>query len=238
MVKYYYPGREHICAFSYIYLNYVVGAHRAVGLDTIIKGGITLFDRKGFKEAAKQQISGNIGLFFGMYLVMSLIISASGFTIVGPLLLTGPFTIGIIIALLNASKGIKPEFNNLFAGFQFFGKSLALFLLVGLFTFLWSLLLYVPGIIKMYSYSMSFYILAENPEMSALEAINESKRITDGKKMDLFVMTLSFFWWYMLGSITCGLGYIYVFPYMSMSFTNAYHAIKGGAYTPANPEAN
>ena len=190
-----------------------------------------MFDRKGFKEAAKQQMSGNIGMFLGMYLVMSLIISASGITIVGPLLLTGPFTFGLIITLLNATSGIKPEFNNLFAGFQYFGKSLALCLLVALFTFLWSLLFCIPGVIKMYSYSMSFYILAENPEMSALEALNESKRITQGNKMDLFVLTLSFFWWYMLCGITCGLGYIYVAPYVSLTYTNAYHAIKGGSAT-------
>ena len=99
-------------------------------------------------------------------------------------------------------------------------------LLVAVFTLLWSLLLYIPGIIKAISYSMSFYILAENPEMSAREALNESKKIMHGHKMDYFVLALSFIPWILLVMITFGIAAIWVAPYMQLTITNFYHSIK------------
>ena len=73
---------------------------------------------------------------------------------------------------------------------------------------------------------MAYYVLAENPQMSANEALNESKAIMDGHKMDLFVLYLSFIPWMLLGSITLGIAYIYVMPYMQLTITNFYHKIK------------
>ena len=73
---------------------------------------------------------------------------------------------------------------------------------------------------------MAPYILAENPELTASEALNKSKEMMNGHKLDLFVLQLSFFWWYLLGSITFGIAYIYVLPYVSATIANFYNSIK------------
>ena len=147
-----------------------------------------MFTRVELKDAAKQQIQGNIGMLFVITLVASLILGAASFVIVGTLLLTGPIMLGLAklyLQMVRESK--KPTMEDLFSGFNQFGQSLALYLLIAIFTFLWSLLFVVPGIIKAISYSQAFYILADHPEMTASEALNESKRIMDGHKMDYFV---------------------------------------------------
>ena len=89
-----------------------------------------------------------------------------------------------------------------------------------------ALLLIIPGIVKAFSYAMAPYILADNPELTARESLNESKRIMDGHKFDLFVLQLSFFWWYILGSITFGIAYVYVIPYINATTANFYNSIK------------
>jgi uncharacterized membrane protein len=73
---------------------------------------------------------------------------------------------------------------------------------------------------------MTFYVLAEHPEMSGKEAIDESKKIMDGHKWEYFVLSLSFILWYLLGSVTFGIAYIYIIPYISTTITNFYHEIK------------
>ena len=70
--------------------------------------------------------------------------------------------------------------------------------LMGLFTLLWTLLFIIPGLIKTYSYAMTPYILAEHPEMTATEAITESRRIMDGNKWRLFCLSFSFIGWALL----------------------------------------
>ena len=73
---------------------------------------------------------------------------------------------------------------------------------------------------------MSLYILAENKGKPALECIRESKDMTNGYKMDLFVLGLSFIGWTLLCSITLGIALIWVAPYMYATYTNAYNFLK------------
>lgn len=73
---------------------------------------------------------------------------------------------------------------------------------------------------------MSMYILAENKGKAALECINESKSMTNGHKMELFVLGLSFIGWALLGCITFGIAFIWVMPYMNATYANAYNSLK------------
>ncbi len=139
------------------------------------------------------------------------------------------FKLGIHRLYLNLAKGEKPSTDKFLSGVNSLGKAFFLELLMDVFTFLWTLLLIVPGIIKSISYSMSFYVLSENPDMTAQEALNESKRLMDGHKMDYFILTLSFFWWYLLEGLTFGLAAIYVYPYISATTANFYQEIKSNS---------
>ena len=95
-----------------------------------------------------------------------------------------------------------------------------------LWIFLWSLLFMIPGIIKYYSYSMMFYVLAENPKVGPMKAMEISKILTRNHKSDLFVMDLSFLGWTILSLFSCGIGFIWLFPYVMMAKTYAYYDLK------------
>lgn len=182
-----------------------------------------MFDRYKLKRAAKRQIQGNIGVLFVCMLVAALIGSISSVVswLVFPVL-----QFSLVLIYLNLTAGYRPEVGNVFDGFHSFGRAWCLWFLTGFFVMLWTMLLVVPGIVKTFAYSMAPYILADNPNMTALEALNESKRITKGAKMDLFVLQLSFLGWALLGCITCGLALIYVVPYMNATMANAYLELR------------
>lgn len=203
-----------------------------------------MLTRVQIKENSKRQISGNMGVYFVCGLLYGLIL-------VGVILLTTvigfiPF-LGLILApILSVSTSfIIPHFEmsfrkmglaftqnkkikvgDLFSGFYNYGKVLWLYIITSFFTFLWSLLFYVPGVIKSYSYSLAPYILAENPNLTARQALNESKRITYGHKGDLFVLDLSFIGWKLLSSLTFGILNIWLAPYIEAAWANYYVEIK------------
>ena len=87
------------------------------------------------------------------------------------------------------------------------------------------MLFVIPGIVKGLSYSMAHYVLADHPEMTARQALNESKRITQGHKGELFVLNLSFLGWQILASFTFGILYIWLIPYMQATVANFYRSL-------------
>ena len=182
------------------------------------------------KSAAKEQIKGNIGVLFVITLIIGAIGAACAFIpVIGPigaLIITPAFEISLCMIYLKLTKNEEISVGDTFSGFNITGKAIWLMIITQFFTFLWSLLFVIPGIIKAYSYSMAPYILADNPELTANEALSKSKEIMDGHKFDLFVLQLSFFWWYMLSAITFGIAYIYVIPYVSATTANFYNSIK------------
>lgn len=131
-------------------------------------------------------------------------------------------------AYLIAARGGKPSTDNLFDDIGNHAlHSAILGLLISIYTFLWSLLFFIPGIIKSISYSMAYYIMIDNPSITATEAINRSRKMMYGHKMQYFVLQLSFIGWILLSSLTCGILLLWVMPYMRAASTNFYMAIKG-----------
>jgi uncharacterized membrane protein len=119
---------------------------------------------------------------------------------------------------------------DLFQGFQNFGRSVGGMLWMYLFIILWSMLFWIPGIIKALSYFMTPYILAECPSVKAKQALLLSMRMTKGHKGKIFIMGLSFIGWMILSSMTAGILYIvYVGPYMNTSFAGMYDELKKNA---------
>ncbi len=191
-------------------------------------------NRAELKSAAKSQIKGNIGILFIITLIIAgisfgvsfVLYFIPGGSLVSSIIITPAFTLSISRVYLNLANGITPEANDAFSGFDDFWSSFKVSFLAGLFTFLWSLLFIIPGIIHGLSYSMAPYILAENKEKSAMDCIEESIEMTDGHKWDLFVLNLSFIGWILLEIITLGLASIWVTPYMSATGVNAYLSLK------------
>lgn len=187
-------------------------------------------NRAELKLAAKAQIQGKIGILFVCYLVVFGIGLVCGLIpVVGGVasfVITPAISLGLCLIFLGLTEGKNVEIGTLFSRFSCVGKALWLSILIGVFTFLWSLLFWIPGIVKGLSYSMAYYVLTENPELTAREALNESKAIMEGHKMELFVLYLSFILWDILVVLTFGIASVYVLPYQSATVANFYQKIK------------
>lgn len=188
-------------------------------------------DRATLKSASKRQIKGNLGILFLIGLLTALIGGAlGGIPVAGSIasmLISSAFSLAMINIYMGITEGRKPEVADLFSQFKNILPAFCTTFLVGLYTFLWSLLLFVPGIVKSCSYSQAMYILAEDPGMGATEAINRSKTMMEGHKMEYFLLSLSFIGWSILGVFTLGILYIWLIPYMSTTFANYYKSLKG-----------
>ena len=127
---------------------------------------------------------------------------------------------------LGLIDGGDPQLGDLFSCFSRFADALVLRLLMGLFIFLWSLLLVIPGIIAAYSYAMAPYILAEDANCTPMEALRRSKEMMNGKKMDLFLLELSFIGWALLSALTLGVGNLFLTPYVAASKAAFYRGLQ------------
>ncbi len=145
--------------------------------------------------------------------------------------------VGFSLFVMNSVRRSQPAIGNLLDGFGMFPRVLFLIILQIVFIFLWSLLLVIPGIVAAYRFSFAVYVMIDHPEMSAMDCLRESKRLTTGYKRQLFLLDLSFSFWFLLTMIPI-VGYIaqvYVTPYMESARVLYYEqirALQGGK--PAN----
>ncbi|MBQ3309386.1 DUF975 family protein [Candidatus Saccharibacteria bacterium] len=190
-------------------------------------------DRKKLKTLAKKRLKDRVILCFALILLVGVVTGAiSMFPVVGGLamlLISGSITISFAYIFYQmVDKNRKPEIEDLLVGFRDdnFLRGLVGYLLYAIFTFLWSLLLIIPGIIKSISYSQMFYIMADDPDIDATDAMKKSMKLMKGHKMDYFILQLSFIPWYLLCGITFGIAYIWVGPYVSATNAAFYKEIS------------
>ena len=138
------------------------------------------------------------------------------------------FILGGVIQLGYASYLLKQQdrefytIKELFSQFDRFGQGFLQAFLRGLYTFLWTLLFLIPGIVKSYAYAMTPFLMAEDPNLSAKEAIKLSQEKMRGHKGELFWLGLTFFGWSILAALTGGIGYIFLNPYMNAAYAAFY----------------
>lgn len=190
-----------------------------------------MINRVEMKQLAKEQLKGNIGILFVCSLVISLVSSIAAPVFMAGFLIAPSFVLSIAKIYIALTQNIRPTINDIWKGFYSFGKALWLTIITGFFTFAWSLLFIIPGIVKGFAYSMAPYILADNPNMTAREALNESKRITNGHKAELFVLSWSFIGWFLLIPLTLGLIMIWLVPYTQATTANYYIAMKSDKFS-------
>ena len=187
-----------------------------------------MYNRKQVKANAKAALKGHLGLSIGVTLVIGILIGVASATVIGAILLVGPLTAGLAFFFMKLYRKENVSFNDSFGGFSNFSTNVGAGILVAIFTFLWSLLFFIPGIIKQLSYSMTFYILNDHPEYTAKQAITESRKMMNGHKGELFVLYLSFIGWDLLTVLTLGiLEIVYVAPYRAAAVAGFYESIKG-----------
>ena len=142
------------------------------------------------------------------------------------ILLAGPLQLGMYIYFLNIEKQQKASVENLLEGFKPLAKVLLVYLIITLGTVLGLILLIIPGIILALGLSMTFYILAEQPDYTVEEALRKSWELSDGYKWELFLLHLRFIPWYFLGFLFLVVGIFLVMPWHQLTIAKYYSYLQ------------
>lgn len=165
-------------------------------------------------------LAGTLGLALPLIFAVSLVL------LVVRLALGGVMSMGKATYSLNLIDGVAAEFADLFSGFHRFVQALIMNVVSTLMIFLGMLLFVVPGILLLYGYAMAPYILAENPDISGLDALRLSRQMMKGYKWELFWLELTFIGWNILASFTFGIGEIILQPYIGVSKASFYRELQ------------
>lgn len=188
------------------------------------------------RAKARENLGNNIfGTTWMMALLVCLIcgailagLSATGIGGIVVLILTGPLYVGVFNVFLSIARGTSEvKLEQSFGGFtQNVSENILLGLMMNIFITLWTFLFIIPGIVKSYSYSMSYYIKNDHPEYTWQQCIDESRRIMNGNKARLFLLDLSFIGWIIVGALCLGIGTLWVTPYQYAARAVFYEEIK------------
>lgn len=204
-------------------------------------GGITLC--KDIRKKAREMLSGKWGICAIYMLGFAVIIMIGSILTTfppiflkdhpndpdiawGQLIFSGPFTLGFAMFFLGIARGRQPSFGTFFAGFKHFMGAFGLYWCMLIFILLWSLLFIIPGILASLSYSMAYYVYADNPELGVLGSIKRSKEMMYGHRWKFFVLNLTFIGWALLSLCTCYIGFLWYIPYLQTSLAIFYHDIQ------------
>ena len=192
-------------------------------------------EAKFFREAAWAQLKGNWKPVVVFTLVYNLVMGVAQFigstsdlvSILISLFILVPLAYGYNVAFLDFKRTVQAvKIEQLFDGFKDYSRVVLTGLLQGIYIFLWTLLLIVPGIIKSLSYSQTNYILKDYPELKNNAAIELSMAMMKGHKFDYFCLILTFIGWILLGILTLGIGLLWVSPYIATASAHFYEHVK------------
>ena len=198
-----------------IKLNIDASSGIDVGLEY---AGKTIFSTNGgFNEGLAAVIAGSV-----IYIALAAIIMAIIYFILGSVI-----EVGYARFNLDLVDRTEVKIETLFQYFNHWKATASTRFLKGLYIFLCSLLLIIPGIIAGYSFAMTGYILAEHPELTASEAIARSKEMMEGNRFRLFCLEFSFIGWGILCAFTMGIGNLWLKPYKQAAVAAFYREISG-----------
>ena len=198
---------------------------------------------------AREALSGRWGLAVGTFFVYMLIVAIlSSYSVsrniseingivrsitisssILLLLIVGALEFGAATFSLAIARKEEAKLNMIFSGFNHYGKTLGLCLLMALFVILFTLLLIIPGIIAALSYSMAYFIMSDDPNIGIMEAINKSKKMMYGYKWKYFCLGLRFIGWIILGILSLGIGFLWIMPYIYVSYAKFYEDLKANS---------
>ena len=182
--------------------------------------------------------NGGVDSEVGAFILASLpiIIIASLFAAVIYFVLGSFIGVGYAKFNLNLVDKKNAVFETLFEYFSRWKTTTIARLLRALYVFLWSLLFIIPGIVAGFSYAMTDYILAEDPELTADEAISQSKSIMMGNKWRFFCLQFSFIGWDILATLAFGIGHLWLTPYKQAAYAAFYREVSGTEFYPEEDE--
>jgi len=185
-------------------------------------------ENKTLMQAARTSLENKWGLAIVTFLIYKIIVSISSYAAI---IIAGPFSLGVALFSLNISRDKEIKFEQIFDGFKRFGDSLIAYLLILVHVILWTLLLIVPGVIKAISYSMTYFIMIDEPSLKPKEAMDKSEQMMNGFKMKYFRILLRFSGWSLVCILTLGIGFLWLIPYMYVTNAKFYEDIKNNVTT-------
>lgn len=195
-----------------------------------------------YKDRALSTLSGQWGsaalvtfvcllIYYGIYFVIALFTTHTfeidGVPInydygwIGTLLLL-PMTWSYVVMFLDFKRKENLTVGKLFVGFNEFGRIFLTMLLQNIYIVLWTCLFIIPGFVKAYSYAMTPYLMKDDPTLSYDAAIRRSMKVMKGRKMQLFLLDLSFIGWVILSCCTLGIGFLFLLPYVNTAHAHFY----------------
>ncbi|HHW90539.1 MAG TPA: DUF975 family protein [Clostridiales bacterium] len=182
---------------------------------------------KEYRALAWNIFNQDLGKIFLFSLLSTIVLMAIGGTGFGFFIL-GPFYVGTMLYYLRAIRKEELGYGALFEPItkNDIIRTIILYILKILFIFLWTLLFFIPGIIKSYSYAMAEFIAIDNPNMSAEDCITQSRKMMKGYKFKLFLLDLSFIGWWILAVVIIFVGAVFFQAYHTMARAAFYEDLK------------
>lgn len=197
-----------------IFASFIATTFGAIG-GSASSSGTEEVDFTKLAELTTEELVTTVAVFGGFILL----------GLVASVLVSSLVSIGYAQFNIDLIDGVKPKLATIFSKGKQVWTSICANLLVFIRVFFGTILFVIPGIIASYKYSMVNFVIADNPGISAREALERSKEIMRGNKLRLFFLNLSFFGWALVVVLTLGIAGIWVVPYMQASYASFYREI-------------
>ena len=194
------------------------------GLIAGILGGNVLY--KGYSGSGASTAVGEDSLSsFSPELIITAVIMVA---VISALVILVGSIVGLGYAKFNLTlfENEKVDFRMIFSERKRYKECFMLYLLQIIYVTVGSLLFVIPGIIARYANILGAYIMVENPEMSAREALAKSREIMKGNKWRLFCLSFSFIGWDILAYLSFGIGHLFLCPYEEAAVAAFYNEVK------------
>lgn len=185
-------------------------------------------------KSSKNDLEGKWGLAIGTFLIFILLslaiqVVAEKTPMLGiiSIAISGPFALGLSRFALNISRNKDAALEDSFSGFANFLNAFLAYIMTTIIVLGGMILLIVPGIIAAMALSMTFFIMADDNSISAIDALKKSHHMMDGYKMDYFLLALRYLGLAILCLLTLGIGFLWLMPYMYVTNAKFYEMIKG-----------
>jgi len=139
---------------------------------------------------------------------------------------TGAFSLGYAAFMLNLVRRGNPDFEQIFSGFQRWGRATWILVVYFVRVLLWLLLLIIPGIVKMIAYSQMWYVLNDQPELTAGQALKRSEELMRGHKLDYLMFGLLLVLLVLASVLTLFIGLIWIAPWVAAAQARFYEEIR------------
>lgn len=176
---------------------------------------------------AKINLSGCLGRCALATLIYVAIMGIVSCSYIGELILFGPMTLGYVIYIVKICRRREPvTFKTLFDGFRQFSQALIAGLIYSLAVSVGLFFLIIPGIIVGLGFALTFPIMSDEPGISGMDALQQSWVMMRGHKWQLFCLGFRFIGWWVLSVLSLGIGFLWLYPYMTASLIGFYNVLK------------